>query len=306
MVNQQKIFITGVTSDIMQKLVQHLDNKKYKIYGLTRSLKSREDPEVQYVVGNIEEPEAFKDYLSNCSILIHAAAVTHSFRKGRYFEVNLDSTRRLIDLATQYDVKKVVYISSNTAGEKNGAYSLTKSLSEEYLKDNFKTWLILRPSEIYGGRKREGIENFISQLINKLIIFYPAGVPSKLYPIHVEDVAKIIYSVVFKEEMTNEKITICGSTGYSFSELVKIAGNLRRKNIIPVPVLKPWMFLIKNITERLPFFLGVIPDQITRLYSQKNIGSTMFRTGQLNFEEYLKERILSGKKITKFRKPFPD
>ncbi|MCY2686937.1 NAD-dependent epimerase/dehydratase family protein [Salinimicrobium sp. TH3] len=295
---KKRIFITGISSKIILALIELIDLEEHEIFGLTRNPENLNlHPEINLIKGDITDYERIENLIKECDLIIHAAAVTHSFDKEKYFNVNLHATKKLVDLASTLDIGKFVFISSNTASEKSGAYGLTKFLAENYIADNLKNWLILRPSEIYGGDSKEGIEKFVSEITYKSIILYPTGVPSKFYPIHFEDVAEIIYNLVFEERITNEKITICGPTGYSFSDVISLTKNVNKRNTITIPVLKSWMFLIQGITEKLPFFVGVIPDQISRLYGPKNLGSTKFRLGQKSFEDYLTERLFRDIKI---------
>jgi len=266
----------------------------YEIYGLTRNPENvNTNSNIKLIKGDIRDISTLQNFLKECSIIIHAAAVTHSFNEKEYFDINLEATKKLINLANQCGIKKFIFISSNTAGEDSGAYGKTKFLAEKYIENNFRNWLILRPAEVYGGNKNEGIEKFISGIIKNSITPYPAGVPTKLYPVHLDDVAEIIYKVIFEEEITNEKITICGPAGYSFPELLQLIKYYKEKPLYSIPVSKYFMFFIEKIARKIPFYMGIIPDQIPRLYSRKNSGTTLYRRGKKSLRTYLGERLLS-------------
>jgi len=291
---KKKIFITGISSEIILSFIDLLDLTAYEIYGLTRNPENvNTSPKIKLIKGDIKHVETFKPFLKECSIFIHAAAITHSFNEKEYFDINLEATKELIDLANQCGIKKFIFISSNTAGEHSGAYGKTKFLAEKYIEKKFKNWLILRPAEVYGGDKNEGIEKFISGVIKHPIALYPVGVPTKLYPVHVDDVAEILYKVIFAEEISNEKITICGPKGYSFPELLHLIKSTKEKPIFSIPISKNFMFLIEKLTRRFPFYIGILPDQILRLYSRKNFESTLYRKGKKSFKTYLVKRLLS-------------
>jgi len=295
---KKKIFITGISSQIIQATLAHIDFAEHEIYGLTRNPeKVSITKNVTVVKGDIMNIETFRFFLKDCNFIIHAAAVTHSLNEKDYFEVNLEATKNLIDLANKTGVSNFIYISSNTAGEHSGAYGKSKFLAENYIKNNFENWLILRPAEVYGSGKKEGIEKFVSGVINSPLALYPAGVPDKLYPVHLDDVARIFFEVIFVEKITNEQITICGPGGFSFPELFQLIKTYKRKHIYPISISKNLMFLIEKISRKIPFYMGIMPDQIPRLYSRKNCGTTLFRQGKKTFENYLKERIFSDEKV---------
>ncbi|GHA30070.1 hypothetical protein GCM10007103_09200 [Salinimicrobium marinum] len=291
---KKKIFITGVSSEIILSLIDRINMDEYEIYGLTRNPENiNSNGKVTLIKGDIQNINTIEVYLKECSVIIHAAAVTHSFNEKKYFNINLKATKELVKMATQCGITKFIFISSNTAGKKSGAYGVTKFFAEKYIENNFQKWLILRPAEVYGGNKKEGVEKFISGIIDNPMSLYPAGVPTKLYPIHLDDLADIIYNVVFEEEITNEKITICGPTGYSFPEIIRVIKFFKDKHIPTIPMSKHLMFIIAKITRWVPFYVGIIPDQIPRLYSTKNNGTTKFLRGKRTLETYLKERITS-------------
>ena len=288
----KKIFITGITSEIMQRLVQLIDMKKYEIYGLTRNPGEVNFPsEVNLVIGDIREVKSFESCLADCSILIHAAAVTHSFSEKKYFEVNLEATKNLISVANLFKVKKFVLISSNTAGEKSGAYGLTKYRSEKYLEQHFEDWLILRPSEIYGGNKKQGLDKLVFSLFDKAAMLYPTGVPTKFSPVFIEDVAQIIHQLIFEQKKKKEKITICGPEAYSFREIIHLVQSLKEKRIWSLPIPRMLMLLAERIAKALPFYAGITPDQIPRLYGKKNVGTTEYCRGTTKFKNYLRENL---------------
>jgi nucleoside-diphosphate-sugar epimerase len=60
----------------------------------------------------------FKGY----KMFIHGAAVTHTFNEMGYYNINLNGTKNLVDIANPCQVKGFVSVSSNTAGIKSGAY----------------------------------------------------------------------------------------------------------------------------------------------------------------------------------------
>ena len=288
-----KIFITGISSEMVLTFIKYIDLSKYEIYGLSRAPEAiKTNLKINLIKGDILDLSSFQTYIKECSIIIHAAAITHSFNQKKYFDFNLEATKNIVKLAIKNKVEKFIFISSNTAGERSGAYGKTKFLAEKYIKNNFPNWLILRPSEVYGVRKSEGIDIFISDNLKNPIAFYPAGVPSKLYPIHIDDVGSILYNIIFREKLIREKITICGPKGYSFPELLKLIEVHRKKFITTIPIAKKIMFLIEKICEAFPFYIGIIPDQISRLYSEKNTGTTLYYKGEKTLESYLKERPL--------------
>ncbi|MHB1147213.1 MAG: NAD-dependent epimerase/dehydratase family protein, partial [Lutibacter sp.] len=159
-----KIFITGISSKLMQQLAALIDFSLHEVIGVSRNPELLNLDNVKIIKGDMHNIKLFEHYLENCDMLIHAAAVTHSFKEQEYFSVNFEATKKLVDIANKNQISKFIYISSNTSGLESGSYGLSKYLSEQYIAKNASNWLIFKIAEVYGGTKNEGIEALIKKI----------------------------------------------------------------------------------------------------------------------------------------------
>jgi len=253
----------------MGLLISSIDVDQYEIVALTRNPSNLNIPQVKVVEGDLNEDGQIELALSGCEMIIHAAAITHSFDPRPYYKVNFEGTKRLVLAAKKQKVKNFIFISSHTAGEHSGAYGKSKLLAERFIQENLSDWLLFRPAEIFGSTKKEGIENLIDDAVKKKTMLCPTGVPSKLYPIHIDDTDKIMYDFIFNKKTSNKIITINGDQGFSYKELIKMVGKVAGKKTLIIPVPRLAMFFIKWILETFKIKIGLVPDQIPRLYSRK-------------------------------------
>ncbi|MHB1197078.1 MAG: NAD-dependent epimerase/dehydratase family protein [Lutibacter sp.] len=265
-----KIFITGISSKLMQQLAALIDFSLHEVIGVSRNPELLNLDNVKIIKGDMHNIKLFEHYLENCDMLIHAAAVTHSFKEQEYFSVNFEATKKLVDIANKNQISKFIYISSNTSGLESGSYGLSKYLSEQYIAKNASNWLIFKIAEVYGGTKNEGIEALIKKIRFNSIIFCPLDVPSKFYPIHISDTVELIYADIFFTTNKKKIIVINGAKGYTFLEIIKLTKAITNSNVKIIFLKKEWMFLIRNIVKLIPFSIGIIPDQIDRLYGKKD------------------------------------
>jgi nucleoside-diphosphate-sugar epimerase len=276
---KRKIVITGISSAIMQKLCLLIDLSEYEVIGITRNPDSTSLDNIKIVKGDLHSIQEFTHYLKGCYMVIHGAAVTHSRNEKEYYQVNLDATKSLVEIAKDHGVKRFIYVSTNTAGTKSGAYGFTKLLAEEYIQENFGDWTILRLSEVYGGSIREGIEKLIVNVIEKSYVLCPVGIPSKFYPIHINDTAQLMHSRIFNDANQNKISVINGPDGFSFLEVIELTKNISGRKVKVIFINRKLMFLIKFFARILPVNPGMAPDQVDRLYSikhfEKSEGSLM-------------------------------
>lgn len=285
------VFVTGASSELMQEVLKKLDISKYTVSGLTRNPEPLASDMVSWVVGEINKPEPFKDEVAKADIILHAAAITHSKNPTPYFKVNVEGTQALINAIPEGKDPLFVFISSRVAGEESGGYGISKLRAEEEVK-KLNSWIIIRPSEVFGGSKAEGIEKTIRSAIDGGVQLCPVDVESKMFPIHLKDTAEGIFQASFKDSMKNQTLTLNGKSGYSFSELLKLIETLSGNKMTIISVPKWFLILVGMLAKLLPFDIGFVPDQVPRLYSSKTHGSGNEETITLEsyIQELLKER----------------
>jgi nucleoside-diphosphate-sugar epimerase len=288
MTTKQRVFVTGASSELMLQVLSKVDTEKFDITGLTRSKGSLEHSGVQWLEGDIQTPEQYRKAVAESDIIIHAAAITHSKTQKDYFDVNHAGTRKLISCISQDKKPLFVFISSRVAGEESGAYGVSKLRAEEEVK-KLKRWVIIRPSEVYGGTKSEGIEKTINEAINGGVQLCPVGVKSKMYPIHISDTVNVIFEIAFEKETENQTIVLNGSIGYSFKELLLLIERISGKKMTIVPIPKWFLSLVGIVSKLLPMDIGFVPDQVARLYSKKR--HTEAATTTVELEGYVGEIV---------------
>ncbi len=263
----QSILLTGASSELMQQTIKGMDDFTFK--GISRQ--NRTHDTIQYVQGNLNDPFSLAEAVEGVSMVIHAAALTHSNSSTDYFKVNVEGTLNLIKVAESAGVQKMVYISSRTAGLRNGAYAESKLMAEELVKSRMPEWLIIRPAEIFGGSTTEGINQLIEDIRSKSWVICPVNLSHKLYPIHLYDAARIISKHIFELESRSQVVTVNGREAFSFFELIQyISGALEKKiNIIPIP--RFLMFTIMYALQITGIRTSIVLDQIPRLYGAKSM-----------------------------------
>jgi nucleoside-diphosphate-sugar epimerase len=147
----KRIFITGISSSILSGLCKSLQEENHELIGLSRNKFVRKG--IQIIQGDLQDPSSWNKEVQHCDLIIHAAAITHTHDESKYYSVNYEASKKLIDACPKS--AGFVFISSRTAGEKSGAYGHSKWMAEEYLKEiyNSEPFRSIRFCE--EGRNRE-------------------------------------------------------------------------------------------------------------------------------------------------------
>ena len=264
--NPKQVLVTGASSILMQQTCAKLLQQGFEFTGISRSAKNI-NPNIfkHWITADIKDIDTI--VLSRFDTIVHAAACTHAFTYKEYATINVDATQGLVLKAYKQSVKQFILISSRTAVKGGGWYAETKLKAEKIVLDSYPNALIIRPAEIYGGTKQEGIDSFIEQVKTKGFIVYPSAVKDKMYPICLEDATATIADTI----ANNQKgiVYVNGPEGFTLKEfLVTISSSLNKHpKLIPLHTFFLKLICFKQQFLKLP--IGVYPDQMKRLSVKK-------------------------------------
>lgn len=187
----KKIFITGSTGFIGQKLANALVSNGHEVRALVRSaskVKEIEHPHITPVQGDLFNTDALNRGMEGCDEVYHLAAFASVWAKDDTFrKVNIHGTENILDAALQQGVKKTVVTS--TAGVIGPAidgpvheatprqvdffteYESTKYESEEKIRERAATGqhiVIVNPTRVYGPGPLN-VSNSVTKIVKQYI-----------------------------------------------------------------------------------------------------------------------------------------
>jgi nucleoside-diphosphate-sugar epimerase len=264
--NKKQVLVTGASSILMQRTCAKLLQQGFEFTGISRSAKNT-NPNIykHWITADINNIDTID--LSKYDTIIHAAACTHAFTYKEYATTNIDATKAIVFRAHSQGVKQFIFISSRTAVKGGGWYAETKLMSENIILNSFPSALIIRPAEIYGSTKQEGIDSFIEQVKTKDFIVYPSGVKDKMYPISLDDATTMIVDSI----NNNEKgiVYVNGPEGFTLKEFLETISSSLNKHPKLIPLHAILIKLVCFVQQFLKLPIGVYPDQMRRLFVQK-------------------------------------
>lgn len=264
----KKILITGGNSKIGRQLIERLRHDNLSVRILTR--KSSNLNNIEIVFGDLLKSNSLSKAVQGIDEIIHLAAITHSNIKKRYWRVNVVGTENLIKAAQRAKVSRFVFVSTRAINSNGGDYSRSKLVAEEIVKNSNINWIILRPSEIYGMKQGE----MIDQLIKFIKKFYLVPViktnQNILAPLYINDLVDVLEKIIFRNNILNKIYNLAGPESFSFSELIDQICQFyqlkRLKIYCPLFLLK----LVFGISRLVSIRSFLVYDQIARLLSSKS------------------------------------
>lgn len=216
-------------------------------------------------------------------LVIHFAGVTHAHDAESYWNVNFRGTKRLAEAAQARGCKRFVYISTRCAVPGAGAYGESKLAAEDELRKlPWERLLIMRPSEIYGGGGKEGVDKLVTLAQRRHLTPLLFGNSNISFaPLWFDDFATIAADEIMKAKEGSRTIELCGPEDISSPTLAKRIA--KRYSALPIPVWWPLFTLVFKIGTRLKFNLAA-PDQLARLTCAKTGSARQAdRTGSVRF-----------------------
>lgn len=290
-----RYLLTGTTGLLGTSILNNFNFKEDKLTCLVHQKKTRV-PKKNYITGDLVSYPSLLRATKNIDIIIHCAATINEKEKEKYFLINHQGTKKLIEAAKKNKVVKFVYISSWAINKKGGYYSNSKRLAEKEVK-KFKNYLIIRPADIY-GEKKSHLHNLASIIKNSK--FFPIiGQGNYLVsPVFAEDLAKAI--LILSKKENNRIVTITGPKIYHFKEIVKLIAEYLRKELIIISIPKEIIYPLIYLFDKLNIGISINLERYRRLTASKIIYNQLsfkeISLKPLYFEEALDQFIIKSLK----------
>ena len=109
-----KIYITGISGFLSINLVRYLLEKGYTdIAGIDLvDFDYPEKEQIQFLQGDIRNPEQVRESMEGADIVIHTAAALPLYSEEDIFSTDIEGTRIVLEQAKAYGVKRFIQISS--------------------------------------------------------------------------------------------------------------------------------------------------------------------------------------------------
>jgi nucleoside-diphosphate-sugar epimerase len=279
-----KIFITGATGYIGQKLVARLLNQGHEVHALCRNKpESRlfENPRIKIFRGDLLDKEIIHQATTGCDQVYHIAAFARVWAKNpqTFFDINTQGTVNVLEAALDNGVKKVVFTSTGgTYGISNGKpitedmvrgidffneYECSKFIAEEQVLRYVQKGLdavIVHPTRVYGpGVWTES--NAVSQLVRRYIMGDWHIIPGNGKAVgnftYIDDVVDG-HLLAMDKGVPGEKY-ILGGENLDFNSFFNLLKKLSEKSFLLFRVPMPLIMMYGRQEEILAKWFGKAP-----------------------------------------------
>ncbi len=151
----RRLFVTGASGFVGRHFLQAARARGHSIAALSRSLPAGEAGDgIDWIQGDLLEPDAWRDALRSDDIVLHLAAATGKANAERHQAINVTGTRALLDAAAHAGAAHFVFVSSIATrfpDQRHYPYAHAKAAAERAVREAGIPWTIIRPTIIVGA-----------------------------------------------------------------------------------------------------------------------------------------------------------
>lgn len=292
-----RVFVTGGTGFIGERLIRRLLSEGYEVSALYRSEKKKDDldlPQVNWIRGDITDENCLNEGMQGCEVVFHVAAYAVAWEEhpGDFRKFNVQGTINVLNAAIANGIKKVIFTS--TAGifgpSINGViteesvsplphftgYERSKAEAEnivrEYVKNTGLYVVIVNPTRVFGpGPLNQS--NSTTLMIKKYMEgkwhILPGNGKAIGNYVYVEDVVNG-HILAAKHGKAGERY-ILGGENISYREffdtLSLIVGRKNWLLPLPLPVMLAFAYLLVGVHKIYHGFLPPVTPAHVRKFS---------------------------------------
>lgn len=262
--------VTGGSGYVGQRLANLLTIKGYNV----RILSRKKNTTPNYFISDLNQENIDPDMMQSIDTVFHLAAHTHDISGSdkeykKYWNLNVEASKKLAALAKKKGVKIFSYISSIKASHAEDAidngvtniYGTTKLEAEKAIlkiaKNSPMKVNIIRPSLVYGPNPKGNLGAMIKGIqagwFPKLDI---AG--NKKSMIHVDDLALAILFIAINRESDSDPYVVNDGMIYSSRDIYEKLLKSQSKN-------KSFFSLSNNTIEWLSFLVPFFRQKLEKI-----------------------------------------
>ncbi len=283
MKNKDSILIFGSSGQIGKSLIRKFTRNNYKVIAVTRSIHQKGyqiKTQSNYGYLELEEINTFNEdnisrLMKKASVCINLIGILYEKKQSHFELIHSHLPYLLSKTASKNSLDQFIHISAlgiETAIDSK--YAKSKLSGEEKVRQNFSDSIILKPSLVYSVD-----DNFTTSFM-RLLSLLPImplyyGGKTKFTPIHVTDIANIIFEIVQKK-IRRDTIECVGPEVFSFKEiLLKILTSIKKKRLL-IPLPLPLAKFNARLFQLMPKPLLTL-DQL-KLLKYDNVVSKKYKT----------------------------
>lgn len=192
------VLVTGSTGYIGRNLLVRGAQAapSLRFTGLARSLRNAEAlgiPHARFVEGDVTQPDTMASAFAGVECVIHLAAAIAPRNRTAFARTNVEGTQHVVALARKAGVRSIVYVSTLDVNyARSTAYAASKRLAEEVVTASELSYVILRPTVVYGGHGTTPLSALEQIVRHSPFVPVIGSGAQRLQPLYIDDLIGVI------------------------------------------------------------------------------------------------------------------
>lgn len=219
MTQNSQVVVTGASGFVARHVRKLLSENDIKTISVSRKNFKKFKNETKIVSRNYDE-KILLPKIQNSTALIHLVGIGKQTVEDDYFLVNLEFTKRIINICRKAGIKKIIYTSGlGVSKDTTLGYFISKYKAEQQIINSNLDFTIFRPSYIVG--KDDHFTKYLKSQIKKGVIEIPGTGKYSIQPISIDDVSKVILKSVRDKRFTKKILDLVGPELITFERYIK-------------------------------------------------------------------------------------
>jgi nucleoside-diphosphate-sugar epimerase len=316
-----KILVTGGSGFVGERLIAVLLEMGHDVSSLDVA-PSEKYPHLTRI-GDICSAGACEAATAGVNVICHLAALYRDDvrPRERYYEVNVEGTRRLIEAADRNGVRHIVFASSfsvyglDDAGKsEEGAlspvndYGKSKLQAEVLLAEWWKaapgrTLHVLRPSVIFGEGNRGNVWTLVNQIASRRFVMIGAGANRKSMA-YVGNIAAYMAELAGQSTGAMSTVNYADKPDMTVSDIVEIASEETGSRVRRLPLPAGFAMALGYLGD----LVGWISGRVVIINSErvrKFLANTSLPTNRVDASGFVRPYELKEAFVRTIRAEFP-
>ncbi len=239
-----QIVVTGASGFVAKSVRKYLSENNVKLISISRKNFKKFKNETKIVSKNYDE-KTILPKIKNSTGLIHLVGIGKQSVKNNYNLINVEFTKKIVNLCKLGKIKKIVYTSGLGVSKKSSlGYFISKYQAEKLIIESGLDYTIFRPSYIVG--KNDLFTKYLKKQIKKGEIQIPGSGNYCIQPIYINDVSLIIYKSLIDKKFQKQTLDLVGSESITFQKYVKLFSKTTKTPIKKINLESAYHTAISN------------------------------------------------------------
>jgi len=263
-----KVFVTGGTGFTGSHVVPLLLKNRYEVRclyrpGSDRSVPLRSQPTIEWVLGDVSDPQALSASMQGTDALVNIASLGFG---------HADSILRA---AMDAGIQRAIFVSTTAIFTQLNAQSKNvRVAAERFIETSGLQYTILRPTMIYGSPRDRNMWRLIRFMRYSSIVPVFGDGNYLQQPIYVDDVAQAILGCLQSDEAIGKCYNIAGKHPLTYNEVIDTIAKQMNRRVWKLHIPSRPIVSLLGLFERMRIPFPIKAEQVLRLNENKDFSYT--------------------------------